>query len=151
MTSTEEGRLIFAVVIASGSSRASLPRRSRLPESRAALETGRPGLYPLLIRFAYDRHEAPGSTQGCRLQGRVRDLPQRVLQAPLNDVPLHATEPRRSPRFMLRQCCAPACNCAQLSSKRRNDNQVDSKFFAGLSHNPLSSLALLRPVSIFES
>jgi hypothetical protein len=52
---------------------------------------------------------------------------------------------------ILRQCCAPACNGAQLSSKRRNDDQVDSKFFAGLSHNPLKSLALLGPVSIFES
>ena len=33
----------------------------------------------------------------------------------------------------------------------RNDDQVDPKFFAGLSQNPLKSLALLGPVSIFES
>jgi hypothetical protein len=53
--------------------------------------------------------------------------------------------------LMLRQCCAPPFNSAKPSSTSRNHRQLDSRHSAGLCCNPLVSLELLGPVSIFES
>jgi hypothetical protein len=52
---------------------------------------------------------------------------------------------------MLRQCCAPPFNRAKPSSTNPNQEQLDSKLSAGLTGNHVNSLALLGPVSIFES